>query len=103
MGGFTDLHKTLTSQRLERALALSHGNLSEMETDTKFTSNLQDNRKNSKAVLLQKAVESIDFLSKYIIKHARNAELRKNKDIQSKNTNVEAGVPLNSDRPVRRR
>jgi Helix-loop-helix DNA-binding domain len=97
-GGFADLHNTLTSQQLERALTLSsHNDLSEVDTDIKSTTSFRDNRRNSKSVLLQKAAEAIDHLSKYAIEqHARNAELRKNKVLQSKNRNVEFGVPLDN-------
>jgi Helix-loop-helix DNA-binding domain len=79
-GGFADLHTRLTSEQLSRALALSCYHASDIDAESKvvFDTNsiLGGDRKNSKAVLLQKAVKAIDWLSQYAIElHAENVSL----------------------------
>ena len=88
-GGFADLSDRLTSEQLSRALALSCYHAGELDTDSKVVFNsasiLGGDRKNSKAVLLQKAVKAIDWLSKYAIElHAENTMLQRGKDKKSK-------------------
>ena len=84
-GGFSDLAHRLTSEQLHQALALSCYNSSDVDSDSPkvvFDSGsiLGGERKNSKAVLLQKAVKAIDWLSQYAIDiHAENARLQRAK------------------------
>jgi len=79
-GGFAELQSRLTSESLSRALALTCYNAGDIDAESKlvFDTNsiLGGDRKNSKAVLLQKAVKAIDYLSQYTINlHAENASL----------------------------
>ena len=91
-GGFTDLASRLTSEQLHQALALSCYHSSDVDSDSPKVvfdtgSILGGERKNSKAVLLQKAVKAIDWLSKYAIEvHAENARLQRGKAQPNKNS-----------------
>ena len=84
-GGFADLAHRLTSEQLHRALALSSYHSSDIDSDSPkvvFDSGsiLGGERKNSKAVLLQKAVKAIDWLSTYVIdSQSENGRLQRGK------------------------
>jgi hypothetical protein len=67
--GFEDLLKLLTSDDFLRAISLSCDSIRELESDAKTDYNtiLGGERKNSKAVILQKAVRALDYFGKTII------------------------------------
>jgi hypothetical protein len=92
-GGFHDLAEQLTSEKLMRALSLSCIHGGDVDADSKVvfdsTSILGGDRKNSKAVLLQKAVRAIDWLSKYAIEiQAEKASLHRSKSLGRKSRHV---------------
>jgi len=92
-GGFHDLAEQLTSEKLMRALSLSCHRSGDIDTDSKVvfdsTSILGGDRKNSKAVLLQKAVKAIELLSNYAIDvHTENASLHRAKTQSRKSRHI---------------
>jgi len=76
-----------------RALSLSCHRSGDIDTDSKVvfdsTSILGGDRKNSKAVLLQKAVKAIELLSNYAIDvHTENASLHRAKTQSRKSRHI---------------
>lgn len=91
--GYNDLSQRLISERLMRALTLCCQRSNDFEPNPKFVldSNaiLGGDRKNSKAVLLQKAVKAIDRLSAVVIELSNeNAVLRGLSQTQSNQTAI---------------